>query len=387
MRNFLMSLALTLSVSASAEPPQPARFEKSFAVLREIFKKPTRDKIIDALVASARGPLFSIEGLARIYESKYPETMTSLRKQSKAFEDRLGRHIDMVEHIKYARDIGADAATIRYLQKLVREDRKESPDYPEIDEDKMTLVDFLLYNDWIEAEEPRLAKWEKKVAQTDWDGPRKDRAYILDRLIEVTQELRKEEWNMGEIQDGMHDFRRRVRWLSIYVQSLRDLLVLDYPDLPKFDGILTEPIASSKYATLPAEEKLAFPILLPHALYLELTKAIEELGYAKDTAEAMYEWLPEALLQSGEASTLAAARRKAAELVKKHPNYRHPRQTADKIYAYLRRNDHRFADKLDRGVLVALRERLKQQTDWSKKDCRRELEYQKEITPAGQVQK
>lgn len=386
MRKLLMTLALTLPLFASGEPPQPARFEKSFKILRDILKVQDRNRLIDQLVAKGRGPLFSIEGLARIYEDRYPDTMSSLLKQSKALEDRLGKHIDMVEHVAYAKEIGVDAATIRHLQKLVREDRKETEHYHDLEEEKMTLVDFLLYNDWIESYDPRLAKWENKVAKTDWDGPKKDRDYILQKLFDVTQELRRDEWNMGDIQDGIHDFRRRVRWLSIYVQSLADLLVLDYPELPLFDEILTSDIATSKYGALPPGDKLAFPILFPHALYLELTKAIQELGYAKDSAEAMYEWLPEALLASGQATTLAAARRKAAELVKKHKNYRDPRKTADKIYAYLRKNDHRYGDKTMRGVLVALKERFKAQMGWRPKDCRRELEEQAEITPAGQQQ-
>ncbi len=361
MRKILVSLAVVIPLLALGDPPQPARFEKSFAVLRAIFAETDPRKIIDQLIAKGRGPLFSIEGLARIYEDQYPETMTSLRDQSKEFEDRLGTLVDLGEHVAYAKEIGASDRVMRLLRKKVTEDRE-------------AFLIWLQENKWVDTDDFRLEKWERKVAATDWDGPKKDRRYVLEQLIASTKQLRHNDWDLSELQDGVHDFRRRLRWLSIYSQSLADLMVMDDRTLNRWDAILTEPIASSQYADLPSADKLKFPILLPRALHLELTQAIYGLGNAKNAGEAQYEWLAAALFETGEASTFYRAKAAAGILAQKHSTYAEVKTTARRIYKHLRGNDGRYGDKLDRGVLVALHTRLKQQRDWTAKDCRRALE-------------
>ncbi len=357
----LILLALVIMTSNSfAEPPQPARFEPHLKGLRQIFKEKDPEKLMDALVKGGRGYFFSIQGLARIYEDKYPDTMESLKEQSKILEDLIGKLVDNNLHQKYAKDVGAPPEVVALLKRQQKENRKE-------------LLRVLREEEWIESDNPRLDRWERKVEKTEWEGPKKDRMYILEQMYENTQKLRHNDWDMNELQEGLHDFRRRVRWLSIYSRALTDLMVMDDRPLGRWDAILKDPIAKSEYATMPESEKVKFPILIPKPIMLELTKAIEQMGDAKDTGEAQNEWLKEALLETGAADTEAKAHRMAVELTKRHPKHSEILPVGQRVYARLRANDHRYEEKKDRGILVAFKEILKEQMDWDLDDCREAL--------------
>ncbi len=353
----MASLTLLLSAQLFGEAPQPARFEPHFKGLREIFKEKDNEKLLDALIKGGRGYFFSVQGLSRIYEEKYPDTMEPMREQSKLMEDLIGKLVDDGIHLKYAQDVGADPRVVRHVKAEQKENRKE-------------LLQLLRDQKWIDAKDTRLDKWERKIEKTEWDGPKKDRIYILQKMYEFTQQLRHKDWDMNDLQDGMHDFRRRVRWLSIYTRTLADLMVMDDRSLGRWDAILEDPIAQSDYAKMPEVEKLKFPILIPKQVMLELTKAIEELGDAKDTGEAQNDWLKNALFKSGVASSEREAYRMAVELSKRHPKYSEVAPVGKRIFARLRANDHRYEPKNQRGILVALKEAFKEQMDWDLDDCR-----------------
>ncbi len=353
----MVSLSLFISSHLFGEAPQPARFQPHLDGLRKIFEEKDPEKLVDALIKGGRGYFFSIQGLARIYEDKYPETMEPLKEQAKIFEDLIGKLVDNGIHQKYAQDVGAPAEVVRHLKAQQKENRQE-------------LLEALHEHDWIDSDKPRLERWEKKIAKTDWEGPKKDRMYILEQMFEKVQQLRHKDWDMNELQEGMHDFRRRARWISIYTRTLADLMVMDDRPLGRWDAILADPVAQSEYAKMPEAETLKFPILIPKPILLTLTKAIEQLGDAKDTGEAQNEWLKEALLATGHADSEAKAHRMAVELSKKHPKYSEAIPTGKRIFEQLRANDHRYDDKSQRGPLVALKESLKEQMDWDVDDCR-----------------
>jgi hypothetical protein len=352
-------MLLFASLSALGEPSQAERFEPALTTLRSILESGDAAVIADDLAKRGRGPLFQIEGLSRLYQSRYEKTMGPLREQSKALEDRVGKLIDLNEHIEFAKKVGAPDAVVAYMS-------------GKRDQYRAGLIEYLTAEGWAGGGK-KLEGWEKAVRKTDWDGPKKDREYVVGELFDLTQEIRKKPFNLRELQTGLHEFRRRTRWLLIYSQALGALVDFDGRPLEKFGAVLQDPVAETPYGKLPIGPKEKFPILLPREVYLELTKAVEELGYAKDTGEAQYEWLPEALLHSGAVKTDAEAAKLAEKLVKKHPRYTPVYETGEEIFERLRANDHRFADKEDRGLLVALKERLKEQIDWSKADCRRAM--------------
>lgn len=348
-----------MGTHANAEEGPVQRFETAFEKLRTLFESDKADVVADELVKHGRGPLFAVEGLARLYVEGFPE-MAELRLQSKALEDRVGRLVDWGEHIELAKQVGVPEKAIAYLERRRQQAREE-------------FIRYLKEEKFVGGKKPLIQRWEKMVSKAEWDGPKKDRAYVLRKLIELTQELRKENWDMSSLQDGLHDFRRRVRWLTIYAQALNGLVVFDPRSLVKFQDILSDPITKSPYANLPNGSHPDCPILFPREVFLALTRAVDLLGRAKDMGEAMHEWLPEALLQSGAEPTTERARARAEELVRKHPKYVPVIETGKAVMAELRMNDHRFSNKEDRGFLAAAKKRLTDQIDWSRADCREAL--------------
>lgn len=349
-------LLATISLKAGAEPAQVLRFEKPLEDLRSLFKSDDPKKVVDALVKSGRGRLFALEGLARLYRGQHPEPIGELKKEAKWLEDRVGRLVDLGEHVEYAKKVGAKRATIKYLE-------EERDKYREI------LAGKLEKKGWVGGEQSLVDRWTNQVRETKWETKEDDRQYVLQQLIDLTQELRKEEWDIRDLQNGLHDFRRRVRWMTIYLMALDGMAQFDGRPLENLTKILKDPVTKSPYANLAKNRREKFPILIPREVFLELIKAIERLGFAKDTGEATFEWLPEALLNSKMAKTETEAKELAATMVKKHPHFLPIFETGENTIAYLRAEDGDAEKKEARGILAALKHRLKKQIDWTQADC------------------
>ncbi len=351
-------ILLFLAGAAFAEPAQVRRFEAPLERLRTLFASNDPTTVVDELVKGGRGPLFAVEGLARLYEGQHPKAMGNLREEAKWLEDRIGKLVDHGEHIKYTTQVGVQPATLAHLIKV-------QADYRE------ALSKELKEKGW--AGTSFIDSWSEQVKAPKWESKKDDRQYVLEQLLDLNQELRKEKWDIRDLQNGLHDFRRRTRWMTIYLTALGGLIEFDGRPLERFAGILEDPITKSPYGVLGKGERDKFPILVPREIFLELAKAIEELGFAKDTGEASFEWLPEALVASGESKDHKAALKKAATLVKKHPTYRPVFETGENILAHLRANDPKAEDKTSSGILSALKHVLEEQFDWKLADCRRAL--------------
>jgi hypothetical protein len=216
-----------------------------------------------------------------------------------------------------------------------------------------------------------MADWRAVVEDTTWPDAEKDREIVLERVIGYTEKLLTDEWDMRKLQDGHHEFRRKVRRLAIVSQAMSDLFQLDDRLPTRFDKILSDPSARGEFAELPPAEKRDAPILVLRSLYYELNRALVQLGTSKDLGEAAEEWLPEALLESGVTKNRKEAVRLAEQYVKKHPEYETPSKTASRVYESLRQSNKRYTDEWNRGVFASLHFLLRTQRDWTKFDCDR----------------
>ncbi len=343
---------------AVGETPQARRFEKPFSALESMFASNDPVEVVEALAKAGRGPLFQVEGLARLYQAQHPPKLGVLREQSKWLEDRVGKLVDLGLHIQFAKDVGAPLQTIEVLERERREFRDK-------------LARKLEKKGWVGDESSIIASWRQTLQSLSW--AENDREFVLDRLIELTDELRKEKWDIRELQTGLHDFRRRVRWLLIYVQALGNFVSFDGRPLPAYAEILQDPVAEGKFGQLPEGKRVKFPVLIPREVYLELTKAVDRLGMAKDMGEAKYEWLKHALYKSGAADSKKSAEKMASQMIKEHKDYVPIFKTAESVYEHVREEDKRIKDKEAQGLLLALKYRLQEQIDWTIADCRRAM--------------
>ncbi len=306
---------LLLTTTLSAKPGDArARFEIFMKELRPILElEQTPEAIADRLAkGNSRLALFRLESLCRLYEDDFADVMSKWRDRTKSFEDILGKYVDSINNVKFATQVKADRRAIAWLEEKRKEAREK-------------LVAYMIHKDnkWIRPEggKTALTKFGEDLDGLDFDTMIDDRKYLRHQLDWQLGKLVDEEWDLRDLDGGLHKYRRQIRWFLLNVQSLAGMVVLDDAcPVAEYAGLMDHPLATSPYVRIPGKEP--HPLKIPKCLFIALTQLSEEFGEMKDLREASEVWLPEALLESESESSLTKAREKAEELIKLHPKYR-----------------------------------------------------------------
>lgn len=284
--------------------PQIERFAKPLARLRALFSaERLAPGAIDATIdeayrTDARGDLFALEGLLRIYKGIYDEPFASLLESLKAAEDAIGHAGEKVEYLDHARKIGAPAGAIAALQKPA-------------DEGRAHLRSFL-------SGLPAVLDRLSVLHEVPWQREEKDARRVIRELAAELDETAELDYDPEDLQGGIHEMRRDLRWFLIDLRALDGLVVLDPPGrmplrLNCYSYLASHPIASGRFSRLDPNPKLRWVSSVPATYFLALGKIVAELGEVKSFAENI-EALAHALHASGEAPSASAARGRAMEL-------------------------------------------------------------------------
>jgi hypothetical protein len=285
--------------------PQIARFEKPLAPLRALFRADrvaasAVDATIDeAVKTDARGKLFALEGLLRLYDGIYGRPLASMLEAIKGAEDAFGKHGERVEYLEYAKKVGAPAAALAPLQQAADETRAH------LREALPRLT-------------PALDRLSVLLYELPWQEEAEDARRVMRELADELEELEELKVDCNDLQRGVHELRRDLRWFLIDLQALDGLVVLDPPGtmplkLNCYSYLATHPIASHPFSRVDTNPSLRWISSVPASYFLALGKIVTELGDVKTFAEDV-EALAHALLASGEARTAALAHARALEL-------------------------------------------------------------------------
>jgi len=87
-----------------------------------------------------------------------------------------------------------------------------------------------------------------------------------------------------DVESDIHEFRRKLRWLSIYAQSLQGCVELVDIEHEKSElrNYLTDTILESPFNRLPPVEKQTHPLALSKFGFYAVSWMIEQLGILKD---------------------------------------------------------------------------------------------------------
>lgn len=246
----------------------------------------------------------------RIYKDEYPESLKKYSKRVKKFEDVLGAYVDSGKRITFAKEVGAPTSALAYL----RDQQKEVRD------DFMNLLDE---HEWLKKSGNLTSRMIEVIQNMEWASVKDDRKFVLSWFAEELQKTEETPFDLDELQDGIHEFRRQLRWFVLTAQALDGLLlksdskkcpIKEYATLPK------QPIAKSKYAVLEPSPSEKNPCFISECLYLALVQTTKHFGLLKDLGEAK-EMLAEALWESDLVDTEDEANLMAKKLVQKHPDY------------------------------------------------------------------
>jgi hypothetical protein len=241
----------------------------------------------------ARTPLFMLEGLSKMYaEIHNRKKFCKLKDHFKLLEDALGA-IDYYDGIAkgLSKNKKIPAGVLQYLQAQTREKIQH-------------LNDVLVEKKWIDSSNERIVKIRKKLAEADWLKEEKEIAAIgsfyhkaIKNIIDFTK---SKAYHFNNMEEDVHELRRKLRWLSIYPRVLQGCIQLadNNKNTKLLSKYLTKEIIHSPFNKMPdAGDSKAF-LLLDKKYFLALSWMIDALGKLKDSGLTIIA-VKEALQQTG----------------------------------------------------------------------------------------
>jgi hypothetical protein len=236
-----------------------------------------------------RGKLFAVEGILR-FHIKSPENKlsknenTALEKillETKQIEDFLGSYSLLFELEEYASQHLSLELHKKFTTDIVKEQKTKHSQ----------LIAFL------KQYQIQAKKHHTQLKKINW--PKKEKKFLkktlnseLKRLDKkVSKDLKKliltEKYGYEELEEGLHEFRRAIRWISIYIQGYKPFFKLS--KLPKnmkqHELNIIKEYKNSPFAILSEGEDL---IEIDALQYYKLSYYINFIGKIKNQGEMNY---------------------------------------------------------------------------------------------------
>lgn len=271
------------------------RFEYYLTQLEELLKKSSTQKnpALWLYQNNVRTPLFMLEALAKMYAGIHnKKKFSKLKEHFKLLEDMLGQ-IDYYD--AFAKEFVADkkipATITNYLQAQSREKIQ-------------SLNEILTEKEWLGNDNSRINKIRKKLSKADWQDEKQDiksiEQFYITAINKILEFINEKNFHFTNVENDVHEFRRMLRWLSIYPQALQGCIQLSESTdaVPKFlSKYLTKEITGSKYNIMPDAAAQKYFLIFDKPRFYALSWMIAELGSLKDNGLKI-EVIKEALLQT-----------------------------------------------------------------------------------------
>lgn len=231
-----------------------------------------------------RTPLFQLQGLARIDAkiSLHKELAESWLEQFKQIEDALGKYdywITMIEKNqkwKFPSEINTYFINHTYYYVGILEYLLIKYGWMSKHENKYTYLETALIN------------FEKSTKKVKWYKSRKEKKKLLgfyrDELTKINQKIESKEIDLNVLEEGIHEFRRKLRWIGIYSSALRGKVLIATPvkgdELSKYVTKQNTEIPFNKIQSNPEEKEVIK--FLPGGFYA-MSELINKIGDIKDT--------------------------------------------------------------------------------------------------------
>lgn len=225
----------------------------------------------------ARNHLFRLEAWCRIYRNiQSKKLFDPWYNEFKQVEDQFGK-IDFYD--AFLQEFSSQKNIPASFLKFYRLHRDE----------EIKNLESMIRTGGILMDETRLLEMCNQLTPVSWMHPDEERkaiALFLSAQIEkLLSQFENGELHFNDLEHGIHEFRRKLRWISIYAQVLNGLIQLKkVKDIPA--GLLPylEPeIISSPFNILPKIGKGVKPIEIQAPLFYALSWMIQESGKLKDS--------------------------------------------------------------------------------------------------------
>jgi hypothetical protein len=236
--------------------------------------KRQKDKGLYVYSKGARTLLFRLEALCRLFRNTGTKGFFDhWYKEFKALEDTLGA---MDYHDSMHRELLAYKGLKKAANHLFG---------LRFEEESAFLGDVLLSQGWLQAD--KLKSFQEQCAA---ELPKEEelRFYIIRELIKEWQKtLEKYEdgtLDLTQLEAGVHEFRRRIRWVSIYTAALEGRIELaKAPIAERWRVYMTPDVMQSPFLRWPKPAKGIEPIMIQPQHFYALSWLIARLAEWKDT--------------------------------------------------------------------------------------------------------
>lgn len=226
---------------------------------------------------SARTPFFMLEALAKIHAGLHnTKKFDKLKNHFKLVEDGIGQ-IDYYDSLVKAFD-PVRAVSGEHKQYLA--DQKER---------SAEALNVILNDEgWLSEDFKRIRKINEKLEEADWMDPDKEiegiSKFYMKSISKISDFIHETGFSFDNVEEDVHELRRKLRWLSIYPQALRG--AVQYKENTKVEPYLkkymTEEIINSPFNKFLAKGDNKTVLLLRRNYFLALSWMIAELGRLKD---------------------------------------------------------------------------------------------------------
>jgi hypothetical protein len=260
-------------------PPGQQRFSVFLNKVQELLTKATKQKnpALWLYRNNLRTPLFMLEGLSRLYASIHNEKkFDKLKEQFKTLEDLIGA-VDYYAAFAeaFASDKKIPAPVLKYIKAQMNSKLAE-------------LNAVLKDKGWLDANNRRINKITKKLQEAEWLETAADlegvKAHYAEQAEKITGFVSDINFHFDNMEEDVHELRRKLRWLSIYPQALCGAIQLtdSKPKVKYLAKYLTKEILTSPYNVMPAATGNAYVLSVEKNYFYALSWTIAELGRMKD---------------------------------------------------------------------------------------------------------
>lgn len=239
--------------------------------------KPEKDPAMWLFRNNARTPFFMLEALSRLYAGMHNRRkFDKLRKRFKVIEDGLGE-IDyfnsLVTSFETDKKIPADCGG--YAKKRLQESSAR-------------LNEILIKEGWLAEDNSRIKKITTRLENADWLKPDKEvdeiARFYKKAIGNINEFILDTKYLFDNVEEDVHELRRRIRWLSIYPQATGGVFQFDaISPAPNFHKkYLTKEITESPFNKLPKPGNNTSFVILNKKYFFALSWMIAKLGELKD---------------------------------------------------------------------------------------------------------
>lgn len=242
------------------------------ALFRQASESPEPEKFL--FESNARSLCFQLQALSKLYKKAHNKhRFERMRLAFKSLEDQLGK-VDFYQ--AWIREFSGERTLPPPMHAYLKEHFKWEMN---------ALKSQLLKENWLTL---RCREMEQELSGADWLSEELDRKVMAEILINEIESIEEDfhagKLNFDDIETGVHEFRRKIRWISIYAQGLNGLIQLsqDETAAKEFKAFLLPEVINHPFNRLPLPQKNIRPLYLAAPYFYALSSWIADLGKWKD---------------------------------------------------------------------------------------------------------